>query len=152
MKKVCLICCALVCFLMGCNVNEKLESSREKARQMSCTTNLKLIGTAVRMFVDDKGAFPTVADLQTDAFMQNLGDAKFLKCIKAPDENYRFFLNGKKDTEIKDPSQTIIAICDKHGDQVNVLFADGHVESVAKDIVNKAIENTPNGEMPVLQK
>ena len=126
--------------------------------EIECSCNLKPIGTALRMYLDDNGRFPTSSDMNNDAFLKKLSEYAMepliFKCNKKASENYRFFLNGEKSEDIdkNNPSETIIAICDKHKNNVNVLFADGHVQTVDKNAVNAAIENAQTGKMPVLKE
>ena len=125
--------------------------------EIECSCNLKPIGTALRMYLDDNGRFPTSSDMNNDAFLKKLSKAALgssFKCNEKASEKYRFFFNGEKDMDIplETISETIIAICDKHKNNVNVLFADGHVQTVDKNAVNAAIENAQTGKMPVLKE
>ena len=153
-------CCALICLLLGCSDSEsvtiKIKTDKKSMAVIECSSNLKQIGTALRMYLDDNGRFPTSSDMNNDAFLKKLSEYErplIFKCNEKASENYRFFLNGEsEDIDINNPSETIIAICDKHKNNVNVLFADGHVQTVDKNAVNAAIENAQTGKMPVLKE
>ena len=120
--------------------------------EIECSSNLKQIGSALFELLLANERFPTSSDMKNEAFLKKLAPLASFKCNKEASENYRFFLNGEKLEDIDNPSKTIIAICDKHKNNVNVLFADGHVQTVDKNAVNAAIENAQTGKMPVLKE
>ena len=160
MKRLCMTCCALICLLLGCSDSEsvtiKIKTDKKRMAEIECCSNLKQIGTALWMYLCDNGRFPTSSDMNNDAFLKKLSEYEgplIFKCNEKASENYRFFLNGEsEDIDKNNPSETIIAICDKHKNNVNVLFADGHVQTVDKNAVNAAIENAQTGKMPVLKE
>ena len=103
-----------------------LSAARDKAKEITCTSNLKQIGLAAVTFSqDNNGALPENYEhlkgyLETDLRCP---------CAKENEASYQLLpdICGKKLSEIV-PSETPVAMCTRHRNRV-VLYADGHVES-----------------------
>ncbi len=127
-----------------------LSVAREKAREISCCSNLKQITLAVHMWANDNDDKMPNANEVHDKLFEYVGLESSFHCPGGGD--YIYFLNGAKMDSIDSPSRTIIAICpNHHKDGRIVAFADGHVQSVPEeDSLRKAIDNCPQGQLPVL--
>ncbi len=126
-----------------------LSAAREKAREISCCNNLKQIGLAVAMWADDNDDRMPNADDVPDKLVEYIGNEQAMHCPNGGD--YVFFVNGKKMNSIKNPSRTIIAVCpNHHRDGTMAAFSDGHVSPHDENSVSKAIDNCPQGKLPVL--
>ena len=130
-----------------------LSKAREKARQISCTSNLKQIGLSMIMYTQDNKDFivqvsPTADQrpLWTDRLNPYLTDVKVLTCPSEPD---RVMSGGYA------PIQTVItgygAYCFHFGQALaiykntssTVLFTDGtgfrtHVPAIARGVTGGA--------------
>ena len=129
-----------------------LEKARVKANTINCTNNLKQVGLAMVLFADDhKGCFPTASGESMEELKTLVGSSDALKCPSG--DEYTILVNGQRSSSLRDPSDTIIAICpNEHGTGLlNVLFADGHVASVDADVVRRTLEIMPSGSLPVLK-
>ena len=126
-----------------------LSAAREKARQISCCSNLKQIALAVHMWASDNDDRMPNADDVPDKLVEYVGNEAAMHCPEGGE--YIYFLNGSKIGSIKNPSRTIIAICPNHHlGGTMTAFADGHVSSHDENSVRKAIDNCPQGQLPVL--
>ncbi len=132
-----------------------ISKAREKAKAISCCSNMKQIGLAIRMFADDHNDKLPKADNCKEKIFEYVGDEKTFHCAssKTSGDSYRFFVNGKNSMSIMKPSETIMAVCtNTHSNNtVNVLFVDGHVQTCKKADVDAAIQNAAPGTMPVLR-
>ena len=110
-----------------------LSAAREKARVISCTSNLKRINLAAVLYASDNDDY--LPD-SMKSIQQYLGDDTVLKCPNdgnIESEDYVFLpLETKKLNEITTPSETPIVICTHHIKVNIVAFADGHVETWPK--------------------
>ncbi len=113
-----------------------LNNAREKARRVSCMSNLKQIGLALKMYaMDHKDQYPEAnndAGLQVLIAEQYLTDPSIFRCPSTPKNSGMsyYYIGGY--TEGKD-SPNLPQAFDKPGNHkgyVNVLFLDGHVERV----------------------
>ncbi len=115
-----------------------LGKAREKAREISCTSNLKQIGLAAFMYADDNDDYlpHSLDDLQ-----EYLGYGSNLKCPEAEaseNETYIFLpLETRNKSKIKNPSETPIVLCTKHKNVDIVAFVDGHVETTPKGKISQ---------------
>ncbi len=144
-----------LCLVGAAMVLPALSKAREKSRQISCCSNMKQIGLAVLFFADEHDNKLPNADECKEKIMEFVENEKTFHCpsSKTAGDSYRFFVNGEYLTRCKKPSETILAICTcTHGDNlVNVLFVDGHVETLPKAKVDVALQNAARGTMPVLK-
>ena len=123
-----------------------LRKAQEKARAISCTNNLKQLLLGIVMYVDDhKNKMPN--DLTA------LVEGKYLDrafvCPKCQ-QPYRYFGKGLKQGADNASRKILLACPADHLGRVNVGCADGHVESVPRDVFEKALSNRAAGALPVL--
>ena len=111
-----------------------LSKAREKARSISCVSNLKQIGLGIRIYSDENNdMLPAPETWEKDIF-ECVGDERAFFCPAAPGHKYIYY--GKKVNvyTIKKPSQTIIVSEEfsnhAKNNTINICFVDGHVESV----------------------
>ena len=101
-----------------------LNTSRNRAKSIKCTTDMKQFALALAMYESDHSdALPKTAD--------ELHKGKYISEEICDDVIY--LGAGWKMSRIENPSTTPVAICDQSNhddDEVHVAFADGHVESV----------------------
>ncbi|NMA47873.1 MAG: DUF1559 domain-containing protein [Lentisphaerae bacterium] len=118
-----------------------LSKAREKARSISCTSNLKQIGVATTMYLDDNSETlpnmywngsswqpPNTYRAQMD---QYVGDAKTWLCpskpltsaITAASANYIYNVTGRNQTKSFPPTEFIVFL---DGTNSNVSGLDGH--------------------------
>lgn len=127
-----------------------LSAARESARTVSCASNLKQISLGVMMYAaDHEDTLPPdlatiwesgyVADGKVfvcpSSFSQPAAGAATLRTGQGCDYDYFGGLLGKLE-DVSDPARTILA-ADRPGNQrrgFNVLFADGHVETVREPV------------------
>lgn len=129
-----------------------LAKARGRAREVGDMSNLKQIGLGLFLFADDhNGQFPQdlgetwpyvgngqvfVSPQGRTAAPQNAEQVRAGQC------DYLYFVGGKKQVDIQNPSQTPAA-CTKPGllpRGVNVLYCDGHVtRSMVVDAGLKAL-------------
>jgi prepilin-type processing-associated H-X9-DG protein len=107
-----------------------LNTAREKARRVSCLSNLKQIGLACHVYADKHdGKFPPYLDV---LFPDYLPDKKVLICPSASHEgksgssDYVYAAGGT--TKAKDQILAYDNTGNHRGVGRNVLFTDGHVE------------------------
>ena len=114
-----------------------LSKAREKAQGITCTSNLKQIGLAIVLFADDHDDTLPAADTWEKDIAEYLGDTKYMLCPAVPENKYIYLGKKVKQNTIVNPSRTILVMEDfgnhKRSKKVNLLFADGHVESASLD-------------------
>lgn len=128
-----------------------LGQAREKARSVNCMGNLKQIGLGVILYADEaNGKLPD--DFQQLVEKGYLTDGAIWGCPgaknpakAAANSDYIYVGAGLKLGDVTNPTNTVIAY-DKPGNHgrkmINVLFLDGHVQSVkATDIAAAAAAN-----------
>lgn len=105
-----------------------LNSARDRARVISCVTNLKQFGLAFMMYSNDHNdVLP--ADINAIIKGGYVNNKEVFKNI--------IYIPSAANTKlgaIRNPSSYIVAVCNREGHNktaLNVLFADGHVESFA---------------------
>jgi len=133
-----------------------LGQAREKARQVQCMSNLRQIGMGCVMYAVDQGpsgAFPP--DLATLARGKYLDAFKVYTCpsrdtvpaisadqLRAREHcDYLYFGTGMATEGVSNPGATLLA-ADRPGNHRrswNILFADGHVETVHGDDFNTVV-------------
>ena len=137
--------------LMAGMLTPALGKAREKARTVSCASNLKQIGLGMAMYVMDKNdKYPTpdgAAGLEIIRKGDYITDPKIYVCPSSGTKPAKpgqplteatvdyIFLGGFTHAT---PANTPIAF-DKpgnHKNEVNVLFADGHVERILARTIN----------------
>lgn len=119
-----------------------LSQAREKARRISCASDLKGIGFAIRMYSqENKGEFPNKSGAEGFEMLRSGGyleNAKIYTCPssntvstdgeKLAEKNVSYvYIGGHKES---DNGETVIAY-DKPENHIkygNILYADGHVK------------------------
>lgn len=135
-----------------------LAQAKGKAQQISCVNNLKNIGLAARMYaIDHDGRYPPGFPAMATA----LGSPKVLVCPndsghrpagdwsrwQPQNSSYQYF--GAAVTN-EDPA-IVLCYCTHHPSQrVNVLLADGSVQSIYSPRFNSEVTNE-NGHLLLLQ-
>jgi hypothetical protein len=125
--------------------------SREKARQTTCLSNLRQMGTALAIYIqDNKGYLPNAATWTTDIMGDGGVTTKMLECPQDTDEGgvdyaYNWKLSGLHSRDLSEPS-AVVAFFDakrgrpsyRHGGII-MAFCDGH----AKYFPGKGDPNVP---------
>ncbi|HOF87056.1 MAG TPA: DUF4349 domain-containing protein [Armatimonadota bacterium] len=112
--------------------------SREKARQTTCTSQLRQIATAIQMYVQDEGAYPP-ADTWAAAIMDYAGSEKIFSDpvdttpgsgggINQNSYSYNTALAGQPAAAVHAPTETPVVwdSAPRHNGMI-IGFADGHV-------------------------
>ncbi|MBE6390146.1 MAG: DUF1559 domain-containing protein [Lentisphaerae bacterium] len=102
-----------------------LSQARQRAYQASCVNNMKQFGVACLMFANDFN------DKLPDS-LEQVTEKKYID--ENVCEDIIYLGKGMQLNKIAKPATTPLAICDRCShkeNQVCVLYADGHVESVA---------------------
>ncbi|MHB9130624.1 MAG: DUF4349 domain-containing protein [Armatimonadota bacterium] len=142
--------------------------AREKSRQTTCTSNLRQIATAIQMYVQDEGVYPS-ADRWAETVLTYVGSPKIFFCPADANANkpggsfpnsylYNNMLSGKSEKDITSPTDTPVVWCDNKGKgQAGLIvgFADGHTkffaglktiqDFVAKQIADQMQAGKPTG-------
>ena len=109
-----------------------LSKAREKARQVSCTSNLKQVGLAYMMYCDDNNGMPPPS---MDLLVPYVGNDKVSHCPSLPPEDtrpaYRMVVYPFSPDKMTRPSTAPIIIerLGNHKNNLNIYYADGHVEA-----------------------
>ena len=127
-----------------------LSKARDKAQAISCINNLKQILVGIMIHADDNDDyFPPSLDTLVD---EGWFSQKILQCPACGEEYTYFGSSAQRMSQIKDPASTIVVLCEhEHSGFPQAGFADGHVESVPKEAVEKALKNRRGG-LPVLER
>lgn len=103
--------------------------ARESARRASCLSNLKQMGLAVMMYVQDYDE--TYVDNPTSAsYLPGIGDVKHLTAAECPSGTSSY----KSD-----------CMSGRHFGGVNITFADGHAKWLRTDAVLAEYRKSGNG-------
>jgi len=117
-----------------------LSKAREKARAISCSSNLKQLGTSMRMYIDDnpggllvthdKMTWTTVGS-KTDktwlgALYANVGDVKIYNCGSAT--------GGKFDGTVPDNGQTSVGMNPANSGKADTLFVSPSSTAIFADV------------------
>jgi prepilin-type processing-associated H-X9-DG protein len=123
-----------------------LSQARESARKISCTSNLKQIGLALRMYSNaNDEAFPHLDGAEGLEMLRKNGFLEAPQCFVCPSAGTKPAAYGTPLTEAtvdyqyfgghtESDSVDVILACDKennHKKYGNVLFVDGHVKGYA---------------------
>ncbi len=155
---------ALVCFpLIGALFLPPYIAARHKAQEIFCSERLTKLAIVFNMYADrHDGYLPTLdsEDFKTLLSEIFVNPELEFECPRSK-KKYRVFVNGQKlDSEI-DPANTIFAICDNvhRNDKIIVAFGNNHCQMLypesyggngKAEAVMKAIQECPDGELPVL--
>ena len=115
-----------------------LNSAREKARRISCASNLKQIGLGIKQYtMDFNDMLPNnFSELAKNDYLTDKNLFICPSCTKSNGgaDNSSYTYCGKGLNEATSPSDTIIVYCGKcHNNYANFLFMDGHVKGYAGD-------------------
>lgn len=133
------------------SIEEIFGKAEEKERSIKCTSNMKMLELGMRLYTDDyDGAFSPQKDWEKKV-NDYVGDMKAFQCPTSG-KKYRYIYGAKKESEIREPSKSFDLICEQEHEKgkLHVGFVDGHVESVDKSKVEKAIKNCAKGKLPCL--
>src|SRR5665213_4345471 len=128
-----------------------LGKARPEAQRIKCASNLKNIGLAIQIYAESHhGHYPATfeellvtSDLTPDTFVcpesnddRAPGDTAADQASHLRDGHYLsyVYVGGKLTTSASNPASVVVAyepLTNHHGDGINVLFADGHVEWTA---------------------
>jgi prepilin-type processing-associated H-X9-DG protein len=164
-------CASLLLGAMAVAMLEPELKRRAAAQQISCMANMKQIGVAFAMYVNDNrdNVPPDLADAQkylgqwgaapsarTSVFICPACDPKTL--APAPpggiQTSYVFLakdFGGTRYSQIKFKSRTIVmyeALANHGGRGISVLYADWHVEKIDGSIAAKVIQEIKSGQNP----
>lgn len=109
-----------------------LTQAREKARQVSCVSNLKQIGLAYVMYCDANNGMPPPS---MDLLFPYVGDDEVFHCPSLPPEDtrpaYRMVVYPFSPDKMTRPwaAPIIIERLGNHKNNLNICYADGHVEA-----------------------
>ena len=126
-----------------------LSKARERARRVSCASNMKQIGLALIMYSgDNEGNFPP--DLKALVDNQYIMEGDVFVCPSSGDvysgdlESHYIYIPGLVDS-VDNPTQTVL-LYEKDTNHregfMNVLFVDGHVEGDDASIYLQMIEQS----------
>jgi type II secretory pathway pseudopilin PulG len=134
----------LIIGVVGSTIFPVFAKAREKARQTTCTSQLRQLATAIQMYLQDEGAYPPAATWAS-AINNYVGSEKVFYDPEGTSEpgpdggiahnSYRYnsALAGKKDKDVIAPTETPV-VWDRepcHGGMI-IGFADGHVKYFPK--------------------
>ncbi|MBQ7651315.1 MAG: DUF4190 domain-containing protein [Victivallales bacterium] len=140
-------------------------AARHKSQESYCTWRLTTIAMVCNSYANETdGRLPTLDSEEFKAILsQFFVDPKLqFECPRSR-KKYRIFVNGQERSKINAPANTILAVCDNghRYDRIMVAFADNHCEMLLPEshggngraeAVKKAIQQCPEGELPVLDK
>lgn len=132
--------------LVGGMTLPALAKAREKARRVTCSSQLKSIGLTLKQYAmdyndyfPDKSGFAGLKQLVDNGY---LSDPQFFQCPSCDvcrDTAY-VYLGGSREpsSDATAPDNTILAfdMPGNHDGYINVLFLDGHVEGVKTNAKN----------------
>ncbi len=137
--------------------------ARHKAQEIYCCERLKKIAIVFNMYADRHDDYlPTLDSKDFKALLSEVfvNPELVFECPRSR-KKYRVFVNGQELSKINAPANTIFAVCDNvhRYDKIMAAFADEHCEMPCPksyggngraEAVIKAIQECPNGELPVL--
>lgn len=163
-KGVFIVALILVFFIMSFSLVISSNSAREKAREISCISNLRSTGLAFRMYSQEfKGNFPPYDNAKGIEMLRRCGYLENIRLFMCPCvENRHIPEDGSQVTEEvtdycykgglteKSPNEPLM--WDKpgnHKDFGNVLYLNGAVRGLkGKDWLEKAAKSSKDIEIP----
>ena len=116
----------------------------------SCINNCKQLELGILLYEADNNHFPdSLLELVDDSYIE----FDQLSCPDSYDDYLYFGNKGLSSYSAYSPSHAIMVVCEHEHKKGELLvgFVDGHVESVPKAKVEKAVKNCDEGEFPVLK-
>jgi prepilin-type processing-associated H-X9-DG protein len=141
-----------------------LNRSRETANRVKCASNERQIGQAMLLYANDhRGNYPPdlgtlikTEDITAQVFICPSGDTKVPPGVNTPDQiaqwvnDHSDYIYVGKGMTFSTSKPTDIILYEKpdahHGDGMNMLYGDGHVEFQRMDMAKKLIDQQGGGD------
>ncbi len=119
----------LFIFVLAAILLPAFAGAREQAQKLTCIMNLKQVGLAVVMYADDNDDHLPAS---LDDVQEYIGSLDFFCCPS--DESGRSYVYVGGDRRVLDSRPIAFDFPGNHPGKVNVLWSDGHVETVTTNI------------------